>query len=996
MSQALFIPSNSHFLKTLTNFFLDKHSLDNIKTLKVWCIFPTKRSGLYFKNYLKEKLKLKKTEAGFFPRIYSFEEFIEALYTDLISSPFPQIPPILRVFVFLEVLSKRLNFFSKKEEDNFEKYFNWGIKFLEVFEEFEKEGKIPENLLYPPEGLPELAKKLFEELKTTYLEFSSLIEERGFSSYSYRLKKVRDVLKEEKVFNNNIFSEIDEIWFIGFAALRKVEAEIFKYFKEKFKSYFIFEAYEPIPSIIKDTLKALELNYKWISPDYYEKKEIKDPQIYFYETTDPHLEVKSALELIPESLKNPDEVVIVVPNPFNLLPLIYTLEGKDNPIEVNITLQYPITKIPLNQFLKNLIRAQKEREEKFYPTQVYLKILKHPYFLALEFEGGISFQKIINEIENELRKIGYLKITLDEVEDLVPKYRDYLEKIHKIFFRNWENIKTPFELSENLKNILNFFEPLFEKLKDEDSWHSILLRNYLYVLETKIFPIFEEETYLKDKSFSGSFLLEILEYLLKEEKIPFIGDPLKGLQIMGFLETRLLSFKKVIILDVNEGFLPPAPSFNPLLTDEIKIYLGIPIFRNELWVYYFERLIKSAEEVHLFYIFVEKSKTQEFREPSRFIQKLKWELEKEEKKPNEKLIPLYFEILPEKEGIPKTKEIKQSLLDLIKTTEISRYLLETYLKCGVKFYFRYLLKLREETKIGLRSFDIGNFIHEFFENIFKELEGKEVLMENVYKEDEVLEKLENLWLSYKFERKMDALSHFLSKKIAVETIRKYFNYLIDKERAGEIKSTKILGVERSLKLLTECYLFDPSYEEFRNFKVLFSGRTDFLIKRKEGITKYLILDFKSNPDIRPYSGKDKIDKMFSFSLSDKFDNLSLYEVADIFGSDLSGFQPRFYYYLFYQQKEKFITENDKEFVVINAGFITPSDFENPEKFVFNLSKRGEWAKIYDYFKNRFKNLLEWILNHIIISDKFYLPADDNICKYCEYKAPCKNYRYLLE
>uniref|UniRef100_A0A7V4JR90 PD-(D/E)XK nuclease family protein n=1 Tax=Thermodesulfobacterium geofontis TaxID=1295609 RepID=A0A7V4JR90_9BACT len=993
MNPALLIPPSSHFLKTLTNFFFNKHSLDNIKTLKVWCIFPTKRSGLYFKNYLKEKLKFKKIEAGFFPRIFSFEEFIETLYTDLISSPLPQIPPILRIFVFLEVLEKRLKFFSEKKGDNFEKYFNWGLKFLEVFEEFEKEGKVPENLLYPPEGLPELAKKLFEELKTTYLEFSSLIEEKGFSYYSYRLKKVNDILKEEKVFNT-IFNEIDEIWFIGFAALRRVELEIFKYFKEKLKSYFIFEAYEPIPSVIKDTLKALELDYKWISPDYYEKREFKDPQIYFYETTDPHLEVKSALELIPESLENPDEVAIVVPNPFNLLPLIYALEGKENPIEVNITLQYPITKIPLNQFLQNLIKVQKEREEKFYPTPVYLKILKHPYFLALELEEAISFQKIVNEIENELRKIGYLKITLDEIEDLVPKYRDYLEKIHKLFFKNWEDIKTPFELSENLKNILNFFEPLFEKLKEENSWHSILLRNYIHVLETKIFPIFEEETYFKDKNFSGGFLLEILEYLLKEEKIPFIGDPLKGLQIMGFLETRLLSFKKIIILDVNEGFLPPAPSFNPLLTDEIKIYLGIPIFRNELWVYYFERLIKSAEEVHLFYIFVEKSKTQDFREPSRFIQKLKWELEKEEKKPIEKLIPLYFEILPEKEGIPKTQKDKESLLNLIKTTEISRYFLETYLRCGVKFYFRYLLKLREETKIGLRSFDICNFIHEFFENIFKELEGKEVLMENIYKEGEILEKLENLWLSYKFERKMDALSHFLSKKIAIETIKRYFNYLIDMERSGKVKGTKILGVERSLRLFTECNLFDPFYEDFKNSKVLFSGRTDFLIKRREGITKYLILDFKSNPDISPYPKKK--DDVFSFTLPDKFDNLSLYEVADIFGSDLSGFQPRFYYYLFYQQKEKFITENDKEFVIINAGFITPSNFKKPEKFVFNLSSRGDWAKVYDYFKNKFKDLLEWILNHIIISDKFYLPADDKVCKYCEYKAPCKNYRYLLD
>ncbi len=992
MNQAFLIPPNSHFLKTLTNFFIDKHSFNTPEILKIWCIFPTKRSGLYFKNYLKKKLKERKISAGFFPRIFSLEEFIETLYIDLISSPSPQIPDILRIFVFLEVLEKKLKFSSDKKSEELEKYFNWGLKFLEVFEEFEKEGRIPENLLYPPESLPELAKKLFEELKYTYLEFSSLIEKKGFSYYSYRLKKVADILKNDEVFAS-LFNEIDEMWFIGFAALRKVEAEIFNFFKNRFKSYFIFEAYEPIPSVINDTIKVLELKPEWLSTVYYEKKEFKSPQIYFYETTDPHLEVKSALELIPESVSHPDEIAIIVPNPFNLLSLICALEGKENPIEVNITLQYPITKIPFNQLLRNLIKAQKEREENFYPTQIYLKIIKHPYFLGLNFENDISFQEIANEVEKGLRKKGYLKVTLDEVEDLVPHYRIYLERIHQIFFKNWENIKTPAELSENLRSILIFFEPLFEKLKEEENWHSIILRNYIYILETKVFPIFEEETYFKNKNFSGSFLLEILEHLFKEEKIPFIGDPLKGLQIMGFLETRLLSFKKLIVLDVNEGFLPPSPPFNPLLTDEIKTYLGIPVFRNELWIYYFERLIKSAEEVHIFYIFVEKSKTQEFREPSRFIQKLKWELEKEERKPVEKLIPLYLEILSEKEGISKTEKDKEWLLNLIRSSEISRYFIETYLRCGVKFYFKYLLKLKETEKIGLKPVDVGNFIHEFFEKIFKELEGEEILIERIYKEDEVLNKLENLWLFYKFERKMDALSHFLSKKIAVETVRRYFNYLIEMEKSGKVKGTKILGVEKDLKLFADCFLFDPLYNNSKNSKILLSGRTDFLIKRKEGITKYLILDFKSNPDTTPHP--EKVKKIFNFSLPDKFDKSSLYEVADIFGSDLSGFQLTFYYYLFYQQKEKFISEGNEEFVIINAGFITPSDFKKPEKFVFNIHSRGEWTKIYSYFKSGFKDLIEWILNHIIISDKFYFPEDDRFCKFCEYKSPCKNYKYLF-
>ena len=609
---------------------------------------------------------------------------------------------------------------------------------------------------------------------------------------------------------------------------------------------------------------------------------------------------------------------------------------------------------------------------------------------------GIPLEFVIKEVENELRKKGYIKIKLSEVEEWFPVYRGILEKIHKIFFRDWEVLETPFQVSRNLKNIISFLSPLFEELKAEkEDWHSILLRNYLYTLETKILPIFEEESYFKDKKFSKGILLEILEYLLKEETIPFIGDPLKGLQIMGFLETRLLSFKKLIILDVNEGYLPPAPSFNPLLTDEIKHYLGIPVYKNELWVYYFERLIKSAAEVHLLYLFVEKSKTQEFREPSRFIQKLKWEIEREGKEPEEKIVNLNFSILSKKEGIPKTEKDRAYLLRLLQDIEISRYFLESYLKCGVYFYFKYLLKLEKPKGIGLEIADVGNFLHQFFKDLFKHLEGKTYLVKELWEKENPLKKLEDLWEKYKFSRKMNTLSHFFSKKIAKESIKKYFEYLIKLEESAKVKHSKVLGVEKSL-VLNESFKLYHSLENFSgsNLNIRLKGIADFIIKREEGIPKYLILDYKSNPYMSPAPNKAKEMITFKVKLSDTFDRDSIYEVADAFGTKLSNFQLLFYYYLFYHQKDFFIEEPRGSFYIINAGFITPSNLETPEKFVFN-AKPKDWSKIYNYFQKDFKSLLEWIINHLIFSDAFYFAIDESTCKFCEYQAPCKNFKYLL-
>ena len=51
-----------------------------------------------------------------------------------------------------------------------------------------------------------------------------------------------------------------------------------------------------------------------------------------------------------------------------------------------------------------------------------------------------------------------------------------------------------------------------------------------------------------------------LKILFKElceiSKSPFSGEPIKGLQIMGMLETRLLNYKNIIVTSVNEGILP--------------------------------------------------------------------------------------------------------------------------------------------------------------------------------------------------------------------------------------------------------------------------------------------------------------------------------------------------------------------------------------------------------------------------------------------------------
>ncbi len=191
--KAFLIPPNSHFLKSLVNYLVNycskNLSFKSPEISKFFIIFPTRRASFFFKYYLTEKLK---TSNFFFPKIMSWEEFLQFLYLELSPEPALLLPDSAKVLFFLKSLELK-----DFEKDPLRSFF-WASKFLEVFEEFEKEGLIPPNLLYPPEDLPPQAKKIFEELSQTYKNFKKLLREKGVIFSSFLLKEVRDLLSVNK------------------------------------------------------------------------------------------------------------------------------------------------------------------------------------------------------------------------------------------------------------------------------------------------------------------------------------------------------------------------------------------------------------------------------------------------------------------------------------------------------------------------------------------------------------------------------------------------------------------------------------------------------------------------------------------------------------------------------------------------------------------------------------------------------------------------------
>ena len=101
----------------------------------------------------------------------------------------------------------------------------------------------------------------------------------------------------------------------------------------------------------------------------------------------------------------------------------------------------------------------------------------------------------------------------------------------------------------------------------------------MYRLMRHAEPILRE-TCLAQTPFPPTVLHGITRQVLEQERVPFEAEPLTGMQVLGMLETRLLHFERVLIVDATDDKLPGNPAQDPLLPDSMRQVLGLPDARR--------------------------------------------------------------------------------------------------------------------------------------------------------------------------------------------------------------------------------------------------------------------------------------------------------------------------------------------------------------------------------------------------------------------------------
>ena len=207
--------------------------------------------------------------------------------------------------------------------------------------------------------------------------------------------------------------------------------------------------------------------------------------------------------------------------------------------------------------------------------------------------------------------------------------------------------------------------------------------------------------------------VRLLGQLIGMSSVPFRGEPLKGLQIMGPLEMRALDFRNLIILSANEGVFPRRSVSSSFIPPELRKGFGLPTYelQDAIWAYYFYRMISRAENVWM----LVDSRTEGMKsgEESRYIKQLEYHFGLPLKRYTVQMGTMKTNPLPE---IVKTDDdIKK-----IKETVLSATALQNYLACPAKFYYAVIKGLQREGEVS-ENLDAGMFgtiFHEVMRSLY--------------------------------------------------------------------------------------------------------------------------------------------------------------------------------------------------------------------------------------------------------------------------------------
>ena len=230
-----------------------------------------------------------------------------------------------------------------------------------------------------------------------------------------------------------------------------------------------------------------------------------------------------------------------------------------------------------------------------------------------------------------------------------------------------------------------------------------------------------------DVPFSVEAAQHVLRMLTMEASIPYVGEPLNGLQVMGVLETRALDFDNLIITGFNDDLYPGRTRSNSFVPYILRKGFGLPTPERQdaIFAYNFYRMLSYAKRV--WFITNSTADEQHSGEVSRYFYQLQWQYHVPVE--HETVVsPLNTPATDSRAEVPKTEEMLQTFRDYV-SKGISPSALNKYLRCQKQFYYRYVLRIHEpeqDEEISVTDLTLGTVLHDTIQHLYQPYEGKQL------------------------------------------------------------------------------------------------------------------------------------------------------------------------------------------------------------------------------------------------------------------------------
>ena len=715
---------NKTFLEYVAEDIIGKYGTD---LSRIAVVFPNKRAALF----LNEHLARLAGQPVWSPAYITISDLFRQ-HTDLkTADPIKLICDIHKSFTKCTGIDETLDHF-----------YGWGQLLLADFDDIDKNMADADSIfcnlkdIHELDDISYLDNEQKEMLARFFANFSDDIESElkkrflslwshfGDIYHDYNRRLTEQGIGYEGAIYRKVASEqtlhlkYDKYLFVGFNLLQKVERVLFsRLMKEgKAKFYWDFdEYYMPSPSHHLTTSPSQQLSGGALvssaptnlttSPsqhlnisDFPNELDNTDRDIYanmrrpkrirFISSPTENAQARFASNWLLENhrYKAGRKTAVVMCDESILLPVMHSLPPEAD--KVNITSGFPLAMTPvasLVMLLFDLYTLGLRKKGTAFNPHYLKKLMAHPYARHLQ--------------EAQLKEVHFKGVHLSQVHQ--EGSAALLQHIATL-----------------VKQVGIATKPEGDPLTQESVFRMFTILNRLATLADS-----------GDLLVDNTTLRRLVSQLVSSSSIPFHGEPVVGVQIMGVLETRNIDFDNVLLLSCNEGNMPKGINDSSFIPYSIRKAHHLTTIDNKvaLYSYYFHRLLQRAGDITIAYN--NSTDNGHTGEMSRFMLQL---LVESGQKIN------HYSLTAKNHPTPlMPKPIQKDETVLSKLQQISRLspsALNTYIRCPLAFYYQYIAHIQEphpdpET-IDNRMF--GNIFHRAAYLIYKDITDRSPLVEKTH------------------------------------------------------------------------------------------------------------------------------------------------------------------------------------------------------------------------------------------------------------------------